>query len=99
MKRKSHIESFLEHTEKLNISGVSESKYQTPKIGTKVKLTESIGREYVHPNDAIFIGSVGTIIEIDSDGTAFLVDFGPADGYKIVRKHWLYEHEFEIYSH
>ena len=26
MKRKSHIEGFLEHTEKLNISGVSESK-------------------------------------------------------------------------
>jgi DNA-binding FrmR family transcriptional regulator len=26
MKRKSHIKGFLEHTEKLNISGVSESK-------------------------------------------------------------------------
>jgi len=27
MKRKSHIEGFLEHTEKLNISDVSDSKY------------------------------------------------------------------------
>ena len=87
-----HIKRFNEATENLN-------KSENIKIGTKVKLTKSIGREYAHPNDAIFIDSIGTIIDIDSDGGVFLVDFGPADGYKIVRKHWLYEHEFEIYSH
>jgi predicted Ser/Thr protein kinase len=43
MKRKSHIESFLEHTEKLNISGVSESKLNNPHqmlVGSQYKITE-----------------------------------------------------------
>lgn len=46
MKRKSHIESFLEHTEKLNISDVSDSKiivgnrYTIEKYDTKVVVIE-----------------------------------------------------------
>ena len=43
MKRKSHIESFLEHTEKLNISDVSESKLNNSHqmlVGSQYKITE-----------------------------------------------------------
>jgi hypothetical protein len=49
MKRKSHIESFLEHTEKLNISGVSESKLNNPHqmlVGSQYKITEPVYDDY-----------------------------------------------------
>lgn len=76
----------------MNISDVN--KTQSIEIGVNVKLIESIGREYVHPNDIILVGSIGVIREID--GEVFLVDFGPAEGCKIGRTHWLYKHEFDI---
>ena len=78
----------------MNISDINESKTQSIGIGANVKLIESIGREYVHPNDIILVGSVGVIREVN--GEVFLVDFGPAEGYKIGRTHWLYKHEFDI---
>ena len=43
MNRKSHIEGFLEHTEKLNIFGVGESKLNNPHqmmVGSQYKITE-----------------------------------------------------------
>ena len=78
----------------MSTSDDNNSKTQSIGIGVKVKLIESIGREYVHPNDIILVGSVGVIREID--GEVFLVDFGSAEGYKIGRTHWLYNHEFDI---
>jgi predicted Ser/Thr protein kinase len=49
MKRKSHIKGFLEHTEKLNISGVSESKLNNPHqmlVGSQYKITEPVYDDY-----------------------------------------------------
>ena len=48
MKRKSHIESFLEHTEKLNISGVMNNKIKINEdVDENKKIIEDSYNDYI----------------------------------------------------
>ena len=52
MKRKSHIEGFLEHTEKLNISGVMNSKIKiNENVDENQKIIEDSYNDYISLDD------------------------------------------------
>lgn len=73
------------------------------KVGTKVKLIISVGRDegVTHPNNVLQIDDIGIVEEISSEDQEkkyplYYVNFGSAKGYNIARHYWLRPNELEV---